>query len=273
MSILVQAGSDGNAQDANMQVTMKRKGAIMGFLRKLFGLEAEDVPEYSCKGYGSLDYGKTPQSTANTLKKRITIEADQIDQLIEHLKKVKRELVDLDIARASSVPVTAQNVIQAAKHAENLVKLKDDTVNCAKEMKYINSLVQYSGSRGFFGACAYNGHVALGPVDEQYYRDEKGKLRFDYYSYLLNTVYYFHILFQFKNLGYTIRINEKKHDFFVLNIPNPPEDLAVSSEYLDSYRDSSPIENFMESVKANAKALYDEFPELFTCQMRQEFGV
>ena len=245
----------------------------MGFLRKLFGLEAEDVPEYSCKGYGSLDYGKTPQSTANTLKKRITIEADQIDQLIEHLKKVKRELVDLDIARASSVPVTAQNVIQAAKHAENLVKLKDDTVNCAKEMKYINSLVQYSCSRGFFGACAYNGHVALGPVDEQYYRDDKGKLRFDYYSYLLNTVYYFHILFQFKGLGYTIRINEKKHDFFVLNIPNPPEDLAVSSEYLDSYRDSSPIENFIDGVKANAKALYDEFPELFTCQMRQEFGV
>ena len=245
----------------------------MGFLRKLFGLEVEDVPEYSCKNYGGLDYGKTPQSTATTLKKRITIEADQIDQLIEHLKKVKRELEDLDIARASSVPVTAQSVIQAAKHAENLVKLKDETVNCAKEMKYINSLVQYASQRGFFGACAYSGHVALGPVEDEYYRDEKGKLRFDYYNYLLNTVYYFHILFQFKNLGYTIKINEKKHDFFILNIPNPPEDLAVSSENLESYKASSPIENFLDGVKANAKALYDEFPELFTCQMKQEFGV
>lgn len=245
----------------------------MGFFSKLFGLEVEDVPEYSCKNYGSLDYGKTPQSSAKTLKKRISIEADQIDQLIEHLKKVKRDLVEFDVSPASGVTVTAQNVIKAAKHAEDLVKLKNETVKCAKEMKYINSLVSYASSRGFFGACAYSGNVALGPVDDQYYRDEKGKLRYDYYGYLLNTVYYFHILFQFKNLGYTIRINEKKHDFFVLNIPNPPEDLAVSSEYMESYKVSSPIENFIPGVKANAKALYDEFPELFTYQMKQEFGV
>ena len=243
----------------------------MGFFSKIFGLEVEDVPEYSCNGYGFIE--NKPQDPVKTLKKRVNIEIDQIDQLIDHLKSVRKDLVDLDIPTAAAVPVTAEKVINEAKHAEELVKLKDLVVQCGKEMKYIHSLVKYAGEKGFYGACTYHGNVSLIEVETQYYMDEKGDMRFDYYTYLLHTVYYFHLLLQFKGLGYTIRVNEKKNDFFVMTATNVPDRLAVYPEYLDSYKVSKPIEDYLPAAKANAKVLYDKYPELFTYQMKTEFGV
>lgn len=245
----------------------------MGFFSKLFGLEVEDVPEYSCKGYGTLDYGKTPENSGKILKKRLSLEAEAIDKLIDHFKEVKRELEEFEITSASSVPVASQEVVKKAQHAKDLAWLKDRTINIDKETKYLLDGVKFACSQGFYGASRGYGNVCFGAIDEFFYQGEIKGLSIDYYLYALTTMYFFHIVIQLQNAGYKFRFNVTRHDVFILTDTNVPDNLVVYKEDLDRYKESITFEEVFPGVKLSAKKLYDAFPEFFTYQMKQEFGV
>ena len=245
----------------------------MGFLRKLFGLEVEDVPEYSCKGYDSLDYGKTPQSSTKTLKIRFSLEAEAIDKLIDHLKKVKRELEEFEIPDASAIPVTSQEVVKKAQHAKDLAWLRDRAISIDKETKYLLNGVKYAAEQGFYGASRGYGNVCFGKIDEFFYQGDVNGLSKDYYLYALTTMYFFHIVIQLQKSGYKFKFDQCRHDVFILTDTNVPDELAVYKEDLERYKQALTFEQVFPGVKLSVKKLYDEFPELFTCQMKQEFGV
>lgn len=245
----------------------------MGFLRKLFGLEIEDVPEYSCKGYGSLDYGKTPQSSTKTLKKRLSLEAEAIDKLIDHLREVKRDLEEFEIPYASTIPVTSQEVVKKAQHAKDLAWLRERTIDIDKETKYLLNGVKYAGEQGFYGASRGYGNVCFGTIDEFFYTGENNGLSKDYYLYALTTMYFFHIVIQLQKAGYKFRFDECVHDVFILTDTNVPDDLVVYKTDLDRYKKAITFEEVFPGVKESAKKLYDEYPELFTSEMKEEFGV
>jgi len=210
------------------------------------------------------------------LENRISIEARELDNIIEYFKDIRKKLEYVDIVNAEDVAVASQKALEDAEHAKNLAETRRKATSVDKRIEGLLNSINGAAKNGYYGNQTYYfdlcfGHITKESYYQQEYENAPKKLDPDYYVNLLNTTYMYVAIKELQRKGYSFRTFE--HSLFIFTNESVPDCLKIRPECLQAYKDSQAIDELLRGFKENAKDLYKEYPELFSHELKKEFDL
>jgi len=211
----------------------------------------------------------SPSPTCSPIKTRLSIEAGEIDSLIDYLVKIRTSLDYESVIKAADVKVTSQEVLEAAEHAKNLMAIQKAAKRPREFIEKFLEKITNAGKKGYYGARVFI-DCCTGVVDKKFYQNSCFKPE-DYYRSLLETVNIYIAIKELQGRGYKIRVEAYAHNFFITTDDNVADALRIHPDDLFNLKTAEEIDHLLACYTVNAKALYAEFPELFSPELVKEF--
>ena len=221
-----------------------------------------------------LGLDETQTGAEDPLKIRVSIEARELDHIIEQLRQIRSKMNFQEIINAPDVKVTSQEVIKFAEHVKILGEIKQKARSTDKFINYMMLFVKNAASRGFYTGWTYFTCLTMYEDIPARHKDHNGRFnKISYYTSLLETVYMYIAIKELQKHGYEIRVYRPGHDFFIITNSTVSDELIITSSLLEEFKRAKSVDSLLDDYTKNAEKLYEDFPELFSHELKQELGL